>query len=361
MTPVRNGKTGFPKQNKKKTEDKETQTKKTKSSVSALCIRCGNTTDSNFYKSNDQFHKFTSKLPYCKKCIKDIFLHYSRMFHDYNIGTYYMCRKIDIPYVHNNYLTALERLGTEITEENYGDFVSFYIRGLTFADVNGWGTSFDDSIGVSSIESLDVIDDITKIQRKINANSRSSETQDEDDYEIIECDTSVLQSKWGQTFDNWELAYLEGEYLDWEEKLNGITDKSIDILVKQICYQLLDIFKERQAGNSVDKKLSTLTSLMNSSGLIEKQNQANANSKSLGMTIADIETKRPATSGKAIFDDVDGVRDYIFGSAGCFFKASGIENEYTRFYDKWMADYSVPMINDMIEEKRKENEAANGE
>lgn len=156
------------------------------------------------------------------------------------------------------------------------------------------------------------------------------------------------------TFENWELAYLESEYLDWNEKLNGINDKTLDILVKQICYQLLDIYKDRQSGAAVDKKLKTLTDLMNNSGLIDKQDKANEKHQTLGMEIERIEYMKPATSGKPIFDDVDGVQNYIKGSAGCYFKAMGIENEYTRFYDEWMKDYQVDIVNEMLATKQAE-------
>ena len=63
---------------------------------------------------------------------------------------------------------------------------------------------------------------------------------------------------------------------------------------------------------------------------------------------------KPATSGKPIFDDVDGVQNYIKGSAGCYFKAMGIENEYTRFYDEWMKDYQVDIVNEMLANKQAE-------
>ena len=319
----------------------------------ALCLMCGETDPLKFHSSKDYHKGILRKLPYCKSCIRDIYDEYlSKYGDDINLAIYYTCRKVDMPYNHSNFLGAVDSANKNPSNDSdrSNKILSAYLKGLSFAEANGWGESFDDSQGESEIEHLAAFDAITKVKRqKINSydNTLDSDTE----YEIIEYDTDVLQSKWGYTFENWELAYLEGEYLDWEEKLNGINDKTIDILVKQICYQLLDIYKDRQCGAAVDKKIKTLRELMNDSGLLEKQNKASAQRKNVGMTIRDIEFHKPIPENHAIFDDVDGCKNYIFGAAGCYFKADGKENIYTKFYDEWMKDYSIDLITDMIEGK----------
>lgn len=319
------------------------------------CIMCGSSNQSNFYYSKDKSHAFFGRIPYCKDCVKKIYLNYLKIYDDTNLAVYYTCRKVDIPYVHSNYTGAIEAINNpDVKMSGEENIFGAYMKGIALAEKNGWGTSFDDSQGENNIEKLSSYDAITKIKRdKINNPSHAT-SGNEDEYEVIEYDTDVLQSKWGNTFENWELAYLESEYLDWEEKLNGINDKTIDILVKQICYQLLDIYKDRQNGTSVDKKIKTLRELMNDSGLMEKQNKATAQRKNVGMTIRDIEYHKPIPTSEQIFDDVDGLKNYIYGAAGCYFKATGIENEYTKFFDEWMKDYSVDIVNDLMEEKKKE-------
>lgn len=321
------------------------------------CIKCGELNPKHFYMTKDQHHAFFGKIPYCKSCIRNIYIFYLRKYEDMNLAVYYTCRKIDVPYIHSNYLGAVENINNtnaKITGEDA--IIPAYMKGLSFAETNGWGTSFDDSQGESEIKKLYTYDVITKIKRdKINNPNVSLDEESADDYEILEYDTEVLQSKWGMTFENWELSYLEGEYLDWEEKLNGINDKTIEILVKQICYQLLDIYKDRQTGNSVDKKIKTLRELMSDSGLMEKQNKATEQRQNIGMTIRDIEYHKPIPNSTPIFDDVDGCKNYIFGAAGCYFKADGKENAYTRFYDEWMKEYSVDIITDNLEHKMEDS------
>lgn len=326
--------------------------------ISLHCISCGTANKKNFYVTKDIHRSFFKKIPYCKECIKKIYLFYSKMYNDMNLAVYYTCRKVDIPYIHSNYLGAVNNLNN--SNANIQDeeaIMSAYMKGLAFSDTNGWGYSFDDSQGEADIPKLSSYDVVTKIKRdKIN-NPNFGKKGNDEDYETIEYDTDFLQSKWGMTFENWELAYLESEYLDWDEKLSGINDKTLDILVKQICYQLLDIYKDRQSGTPVDKKLKTLTDLMNNSGLIDKQDSANEKHNTLGMEIEKIEYLKPATSGKKIFEDIDGVQNYVKGAAGCYFKAMGIENEYTRFYDNWMAKYQVDIVNEMLATKQAEEKA----
>lgn len=323
------------------------------------CLKCGCSNQKNFYYSKDKFHEYFGRVPYCKDCVKEIYGHYYKIYQDTNLAVYYTCRKMDIPYIHANFVGAIEALNNpDVPMNNVEENVmGAYMKGMAFAEKNEWGSSFDDSQGENYIPNLESYDVITKIKRNKINNPTHVETENDDEYEVIEYDTDVLQSKWGNTFENWELAYLEGEYLDWEEKLNGINDKTIDILVKQICYQLLDIHKDRQSGASVDKKIKTLRELMNDSGLMEKQNKATEQRKNIGMTIRDIEYHKPIPNSTPIFNDVDGVKDYIFGVTGCYFKAMGIENEYTKYFDNWMKDYSIDLINNMIDEKKKEAEA----
>lgn len=348
----------------KKSTQEATKLLNSKNENKISCMRCGCTTQSNFYQTKDVNRKHYMKLPYCKECVRFFYDYYLKIYEDVNLAIYYMCRKIDIPYIHSNFLGALENVNNQNAKIQGEDvIVSAYMKGLSFSEKNGWGYTFDDSQGENYIEKLDSYDVITKVKRnRINNPSQ----QESDDYEVIEYDTGALQSKWGNTFENWELSYLEGEYLDWEEKLNGINDKTIDILVKQICYQLLDIYKDRQAGTAVDKKIRTLRELMNDSGLMEKQNKAMLQKSNIGMTIRDIEFHKPIPTSTPVFDDVDGIKNYIFGAAGCYFKATGVENVYTKFYDKWMKDYSVDLITDMVNEKEElqrhlETEVTNNE
>lgn len=311
------------------------------------CIRCGESNQSNFYQTKDKNRKFYNKIPYCKKCIKEIFSDYKKKYSDnLNLAIYFLCRKIDIPYIHTNYTGALENIKNPESkifgEEN---IVSAYMKGFAFSEQNGWGNSFDESQGEREIQGLASFDEYTKIKK----NKKSSSKEYDDSYDIIEYDTEFLQNKWGM-FTNDELAYLESEYLDWEDKLGGkISEKSIEVIVKQICLQSLDIYIARQQGNDVTKKVKTLRELMSDGGLVEKQNQASdLVNGSVGQRIEEIEKIRPVYAPDPSLQDVDNMKNIIYGFAGGTSRALGKNNFYTKKLDEIFSDYTIDIIENNV-------------
>lgn len=329
------------------------------------CPRCGNATPNNFYSTKDPDRKFTGKVVYCKKCIKEIFDNYLKKYKgDYNLAFYYLCRKIDVPYIHKVYQGAVKNIGNEFAKiQGVEGLISAYMKGLSFSGQNGWGSSFDESKGVREIEDLLTYDDTTEVRRDISKSSGANAL--EDDYEILEYDTGYLQNKWG-TFDNPDLAYLENQYLDWEDKLGGIDDKSIDMIVQQICLQALEIRKGRESGADVTKMVKTLRELMNDAGLVEKLNKkAEVMNRSVGQRIEDIERMRPVFKVDPELSDVDNVNKIIIGFTGSLSKTLGKSNYYTQKFDEVYGPYTIDVIEegkktienlDIVEDKDKDEE-----
>lgn len=310
------------------------------------CIRCGSANQGNFYQTKDKDRGYFAKIPYCKDCIKEMFSMYLKKYNNKNLAFYYLCRKIDIPYIHDNYLGALKNISNP-EAKIYGEdnIIPAYMKGFALSDRNGWGDSFDDSQGEANIDGIASFDEFTKVKKNRKVANNSSN----DDYEVLEYDTGYLQVKWG-FFDNDDLSYLESEYLDWEDKLGGpITEKSIDIIVKQICLQTLDIQKARERGEDVTKKIKTLRDLMSDGGLVEKQNQASdLVSNSVGQRIEEIEKIRPVYSPDPELQDVDNVKNLIYGFAGGTSRALGKNNFYTNKLDEIFADYTIDIIEENI-------------
>lgn len=311
------------------------------------CLKCGCGNQNNFYLSRDKFRAFFKKIPYCKDCIGEIYQFYLRKYKgNINLALYFLCRKIDFPYIHSAYEGALNNVRNPNAnikgEEN---IVSAYFKTFAFAEQNGWGSCFDDSQGENQIEGLSSYEEITKVKK----HKKEKSEIDTEKYDIIEYDTDDLQQKWG-LFPNDDLAYLESEYLDWNDKLNGISDKATEIMVKEVCLQCNEIRKDRETGINVEKKLKTLQELLKTSGLIEAQDDTSA-IKSAGMLIDDIEFKRPIKTVDPELDDVDSMRDIIYGFAGSLFRAKGVENVYTEKFDEIYGKYSINIIDDLKNQK----------
>ena len=269
------------------------------------CLCCGMGNQSNFYATKDPFRKYFAKIPYCKNCIKEIYNKYLKKYNgNINMAIYYLCRKIDLPYIHSAFVGAVENINNPNAKiQGEDSIVSAYIKNLSFSEANGWGCNFDDSQGENEIDGLSSFEETIKVKRSQKIPGKEP---DKDKYDVIEYDTDELIRKWG-LYDNSDLIYLESEYLDWSDKLNGIHEKSIDIMVKQVCLQCNEIRKDRENGANVDKKLATLQSLLKTSGLIEAQKD-NTDDLSVGMLISEIEHKRPVKTVDPELEDVNNIQ-----------------------------------------------------
>nr|DAQ44233.1 MAG TPA: hypothetical protein [Bacteriophage sp.] len=214
------------------------------------------------------------------------------------------------------------------------------MKSMAFAEQNGWGSTFDDSVGEDQIDGLSSYDDVIKVKRKINRGSTNTQ-----DFDIIEMDADELVQKWGR-FDDDDLAYLESEYMDWEEQLNGIVDKFVDIMVKQVCLQMNEIRHDRENGVPVEKKLAALRNLIKDSGLADLQNNEAA-SQGVGMTARDIEFHRPVREPDKELNDVDNIGEILIGFLGGTSRAIGKENEFTEVFDKVYDKYTIDIIDNL--------------
>lgn len=308
-----------------------------------VCINCGCSAQSNFYHSPDRHKQFFKKIAYCKDCTQNIFQEYLKRYNDnYNLALYYTVRKIDLPYIHSAYTGAVENVNNPNAKiQGMENVFSAYMKNIALAEQNGWGTCFDESQGENQIEGLTAFDDIIKVKRHVNRTLSGSD----DEYDNIEMDASELVQKWGR-FDDDDLAYLESEYMDWEEQLNGISDKSVDIMVKQVCLQTNEIRKDRESGAPVEKKLAALRTLMKDSGLTDLSNN-DAATQAVGMTIRDIEFHRPLNKADPDLEDVDNVRIMLDGFIGGTSRAIGKENEFTDRFDDVYSRYTIDIIDNL--------------
>lgn len=307
-----------------------------------VCIGCGCDNQKNFYQSRDERKKYFEKIPYCKDCTLKIFKNYLIKYSEnYNLALYYTLRKIDLPYIHAAYTGAVQNvMNPESKIHGMDNILSAYMKSMAFSEQNGWGSSFDDSIGEDQIEGLSSFADVIKVKRRINRG-----TSNQSDFDIIEMDADELVNKWGR-FDDDDLAYLESEYMDWEEQLNGISDKFVDIMVKQVCLQMNEIRHDRESGVPVEKKLAALRNLIKDSGLADLQSNEAAQ-QGVGMTARDIEFHRPVNEPDKELQDVDNIGEILIGFLGGTSRAIGKENEFTKDFDMVYDKYTIDIIDNL--------------
>lgn len=324
--------------------EKSTSTRKKKIETEppkVYCLWCGSANQANFYQTKDPHKKFIGKIPYCKDCVQKIYDEKLKKYNgDINLALYYTLRKIDVPYVHTAFLGAVENTKNPNAKiQGEEGILKAYMKNMAFAEKNNWGYCFDDSQGEDQIGGLASYDEVIKVKRRVVSQNN------DDDYEVIERDADELVQKWGY-FDDEDLAYLESEYMDWEQQLNGITDKNTEIMVRQVCLQCNEIRKDRQDGHPVEKKLSTLQSLIKSSGLSEMQNNTKVDN-GIGMSIGDIEYRRPIKEVDKDLADVDNINSILYGYLGGTSRALGKENQFTKIFDEEYKPYSIDLVETM--------------
>jgi len=320
--------------------------------LSSTCICCGTRNQSSFYTSRDKWHNAMQKIPYCKDCIGKIYDYYLKKYNgNYNMAMYYCCRKIDIPYIHSVYQAAVEMVQNPDSQiSGMENIIPAYFKIILLKMRDNPSFCFDDSKDENLIDGLTTFEETIKVRRKTN-----NAIEEDADYEIIEIDSDDLVNKWGHFSDD-DLAFLESEYMDWDEQMSGISDKATDISVKQICLQVNQIRHMREnSDQGIDKALTTLRQYMKDTGLntvsVEDQKK-----RGVGMSAQDIEYHRPVKTVNKQLQDVDDIGMIVSGFLGGTSRALGKENKFTQDFDAFYDKYTVGLINKLQSATQSESE-----
>lgn len=344
-----------------------------------VCLNCGCKNQQMFYRSHNPFNKYLSYVPYCKDCIRtvmwDFFL--KKYNNNQQLALHGLLRSLNLPYIHSLYLASIKNINNpnakisivanseeenekenNIQNTNNSVLISAYFKNYnSLYEKNGYGNTYLDSEGLNEIQGIAVYEDTIKIKRQ--RKEENIEDVDKDKYEILEYDVDELIFKWGD-FEDEKLIKLEREYLDWADKLGDyIYDKSTDLIVKQACFQTVEIEEKRLRGEKVKDEVATLQGLLNSSGLIEKTRDKSAETTKIGMTIKEIENSRPLKATPENLIDVDNYRDLIDTFAGAISRTLGKENIFTQRFDELYKDYCINLdafANGAVLKEEKENQ-----
>lgn len=252
------------------------------------CTRCGRelkANGSNFYKSYSELNSDTERMSVCKKCVLKIYDKYKNYYRNDKKAIYYMCRLLDVYFENDLFYSAKQQAETQKSN----------IAQIYFQKVNSLmqyrGYSFDQS-------------DSLMIE---NNNSKNKK----DDEFLV---TKDIIDFWGKGFSQEEYRWLTKEYGVWTSRHKCET-YSEEVLYKEICLTMLDIrnTRESQKGN-IDKKISTLQTLMDSANV--KPNEKTLNNddvNTLGLWIRDIERYTPAEyyKDKKKYFDFDNIKEYV--------------------------------------------------
>ena len=299
-----------------------------------FCVCCGSTKSSDFYMSKSKLFAATGKLLVCKQCIDNLFNDYFALYGENKKAMYFLCRRLDVPFS----IAAFNGATNHSIKTGWKIWQSYFKEINSLGGTNNYGDCFD--------QSDDFLDDENTENNNINLEKEDLYISDE------------LVRKWGN-LPQQDIIFLEEQYREWCTRYD-VSTKAMELLVQEICYQQLNIKKNRERGNNVSKELKDLQDLMNSAALkpIQESAAMAADVNTLGTWIKKFENEKPILETDPEFQDVDGIKKYIrVWFLGHFCRMLGINNEYAREYEEETRKYSV----DITEEELSKNKNINND
>jgi hypothetical protein len=263
------------------------------------CRKCGYIkTEKDFYKSFDDWLDGNGKLSICSQCISEMYVSVYAIEHSLERTIFILCRALNIKYDESAVQSTLSHLTT--SGKQVDDPTTFGLYKVHVLPRTEMGRG---SMGVSSTSAgtLTFQEDVPIPSHE------SAKSGDFDSFENV-------SKFWGDGFSTEDYQYLEMEFANFKNTHRADSYAEV-VLLKEVCYKLLEIQKTRLAGKSTASGVKELQTLMSSLAISpDKANQASAG-KSLecfGQWVKEIEEFRPAEyfEDKSIYKDVDNIEEY---------------------------------------------------
>ena len=316
---------------------------------STVCRKCGRAygkLSGYFLPSYAYLYKGTGFMPYCRECVSKMFSAYYTECGDEEKATRQMCRKLDLYWNRDIYITASKKHGTRSV------FAS-YVSRINNAQYSG--KSYDDTLReegtlwgeVAETKQAETDVDIDRVIESIK------EAPTQIDASIDDISESTIEY-WGPGYDAEMYQSLEQRRLYWQNNLpDGTTmDAGMEALIRQICNLEIDINRDRANGKAVEKQIGMLDKLINS--LNQRMGQGSEGDAAFdktpfGIWIDRWENRRPVPEPDPELKDVDHIVKYVTTwFLGHLCKMLGIKNTYCKMYEDALAEYRIE--NDEVEE-----------
>lgn len=172
----------------------------------------------------------------------------------------------------------------------------------------------------------------------------SDDTVDtEENTKIVQKTLKAAKKRFGNSYTNEDLMFLENEYQDWITRYECNT-KAQETIFERLAFKKWEINKATKAGQNTKDLDRTYTELLSSINILPRQNSANgiADSLSFGQLIEKWEENEPVYDPDPEFADCDGIGKYIrVWFKGHLARALGLDNGYSKEYDEYIEQYTV--------------------
>lgn len=290
------------------------------------CCKCGKEyTDQarNFKSSKSEMYASNNyRLPICNKCIEELFLEYLDFFeNNYAKAMKRICEMFDI-YYDPDIANKCKSAPVNITK------VGYYVRQMNLGQYKN-KTYFDylkeEQIKIGKIDDIELSD------------------LDDEETELFKEAKRIF----GTVNNKKDAKILKYYYDDWMVK-TGASSVTEETVIKNICWNLLNIQKKRELGEDTTKIEKALLENITFGGWKPDNKDENLSKETFGTWIRKYEMNKPIEKYKDVSILKELVEVYFLGHAS---KSLGIKNIYVDKYDEHMKKYTVERNEDENKEK----------
>ena len=311
------------------------------------CKKYKNTT--NFYTSNSDISDGYTSI--CRDCANELFKKYFRDFKNIKETLLVMAQKLDMFVYEPIFSKFVQRYDTEEGKQEVinGTFLGNYIGENTIFlrndNVNEEYNSFSNTyLGGIPFKDSQKLTTVKPIYDEKTILSQDNIQVDQEDDDLTDSQIKKLKRKWG--LDNKdELIYIQMCEDNWYNNYE-VTGSNREVLVEQMCYEQLEIWKLRKTNADATKRLKNLTQLMEKANLTPKKTKLEDISSmfsSMAETIKTFEKTKPIINKDITFEDVDRITRIENSMSGALHRTLGIESEYVKEFEENYKEHTVDM------------------
>lgn len=263
------------------------------------CRRCSKMIPATeFYETTDTAVDTNGLLSVCKSCTQELYEGFYKKLGSVEKSLHKMCTTLNIKYSNDAASATISHMKT-LNEK--GKNVNF-VFGIFKSKLIATNKSMDKT----------EVGDLT-----YNDVSTIYTTEAKTDKEIPLPQTLI--DFWGNDLERRDIEFLESQYLNFKNTHSADTYAEV-VLLKQVCYTLLDIKNLRTKSDDTQKKVTELQNLMKNLAIspeaANKNLAGNKGDETFGLWIQDIEREEPAQWLKTdprgdIYRDVADTEEYF--------------------------------------------------
>lgn len=296
-------------------------------SVPMTCSMCGKSSASysrDFISSGNPIHGFLHLIPVCRTCAALLYNSLVVQYQDEDIALKVLCFKLGL-YYNQGIASTLHAQGDKRVGE--------YTRKISIKQYQE--KTFEDTLLEEGYDFTKGFGEDEEIEEEVEEEKKLDEKHKNIYKRTIDM--------FGESFDDEDLLYLQTQYADWTRRYE-CNEKSLEIMIKNICLMDLDIRKSTQNGEDVSKKMAALNKAIIDANLKPVlDGGSDVGEYSLGQYIEKWEDDKPIpVYDDPDFQDKDKILTYIqTWFFGHLTKVFGRQNEYSQKYEEEISKYTV--------------------